>query len=554
MKITGARAVVECLVEQQVNTVFGYPGGMILPLYDALYGENRIRQIVNVHEQCAAHAADGYARASGKVGVCIATSGPGATNLITGLAAAFMDSIPIIAITGQVETGSLGHDAFQEIDILGATMSVTKHNFTVKSAQELPEKMRLAFKIALSGRPGPVLIDIPQDILREEIEFRGEPAYQKIMPALSERSLEMIGRTAHVLEQAKRPLVLCGGGVISANASTELIRFVEKCNLPVVHTLMGLGGFPDGHDQSIGLSGMHGWPTANHAVHDSDVLIAIGTRLSDRLTGNRDRYSRDKTIIHIDVDPAEIAKNVSTDIGIAGDIRTILSLLSIDAETGDLSDWWNDIHAWQKKFAYRYAEGEFTVPWVMRNISNLTKDKPYIYVTDVGQHQMWAAQHIVINEPRTWLTSGGLGAMGFSLPAALGAQMAVPDKRVIHIAGDGGMRMTGNELYTIATHGQPIISIVINNMGLGMIRQLQKVFYRDRYCACRFKHPMDFAMYANSFGVDSISVSTQEEFLDAMKIAMAENKPRVIVVNVAEEYGDPMAKPRAPINQFVEFK
>lgn len=554
MKVTGARAVVECLVEQQVNTVFGYPGGMILPLYDALYGENRIQSVVNVHEQCAAHAADGYARATGRVGVCIATSGPGATNLITGLAAAFMDSIPVIAITGQVETGSLGHDAFQEIDILGATMSVTKHNFAVKTAQELPETVRLAFKIALSGRPGPVLIDIPQDILREEIEFRGEPAYQKIMPALSERSMEMIGKAARIISEAKRPLVLSGGGVISAGASAELFKLVEKCQFPVVHTLMGLGGFPDGHDQSIGLSGMHGWPTANHAVHDADVVIAVGTRLSDRLTGNRDRYAHDKRIIHIDVDPAEIAKNVSTDIGIAGDIRTILGLLTVDVEPNDITAWWDEIHAWQDKFRYRYPEGKLTVPWAMRQISNLTLDKPCIYVTDVGQHQMWAAQHIVVNHPRTWLTSGGLGAMGFSLPAALGAQIARPDKRVIHIAGDGGMRMTGNELYTIASLKLPIISVVVDNNGLGMIRQLQKVFYNDRYCACRFTHPMDFAMYANSFGIDSVTVSTQEEFLSAMKEALAEERPRVIVIRVEEDFVDPMAKPKAPINQFVDFK
>ncbi|MBQ5745720.1 MAG: biosynthetic-type acetolactate synthase large subunit [Selenomonadales bacterium] len=554
MKVTGARAVVECLVEQQVNTVFGYPGGMILPLFDALYGETRIQTVVNVHEQCAAHAADGYARATGRVGVCIATSGPGATNLITGLAAAFMDSIPVIAITGQVETGSLGHDAFQEIDILGATMSVTKHNFAVKTAQELPETVRLAFKIALSGRPGPVLIDIPQDILREEIEFRGEDVYQRVMPALSERSLGMIGKAARLISDAKRPLILSGGGVISAGASEELIKLAEKCNLPVVHTLMGLGGFPDGHDQSIGLSGMHGWPTANHAVHDADVVIAVGTRLSDRLTGNRDRYARDKRIIHIDIDPAEIAKNVSTDIGIAGDIRTILNLLTVEAEPNDITEWWNEIHAWQEKFRYQYAQDKLTVPWTMRQISNLTLDKDCIYVTDVGQHQMWAAQHIVINHPRTWLTSGGLGAMGFSLPAALGAQLARPDKRVIHIAGDGGMRMTGNELYTIAALKLPIISVVVDNHGLGMIRQLQKVFYNDRYCACRMPHPMDFSMYANSFGIDSVTVSTQAEFLSAMEEALKENAPRVIVVNVEEEFVDPMAKPRAPINQFVDFK
>lgn len=299
---------------------------------------------------------------------------------------------------------------------------------------------------------------------------------------------------------------------------------------------------------------MHGWPTANHAVHDADVVIAVGTRLSDRLTGNRDRYAHDKRIIHIDIDPAEIAKNVSTDIGIAGDIRTILGLLTADAEPNDISEWWNEIHAWQEKFAYRYAEDKLTVPWAMRQISNLTLDKQCIYVTDVGQHQMWAAQHIVVNQPRTWITSGGLGTMGFSLPAALGAQLASPDKRVIHIAGDGGMRMTGNELYTIASLGLPIISVVVNNNGLGMIRQLQKVFYEDRYNACRFSHPMDFAMYAGSFGIDSVTVSTQEEFLTAMQDALAQDKARVIVVQVDEDFVDPMAKPKAPINQFVDFK
>lgn len=556
MKITGAKAVVECLAEQGVDTVFGYPGGMILPLYNALYDETRIKQVLTFHEQGAAHAADGYARASGKVGVCIATSGPGATNLVTGLATAFMDSVPVVAITGQVETALLGRDAFQEIDIMGVTMPITKHNFQVKDAGKLCQTMRLAFKVAGSGRPGPVLVDIPRDIFNEIIEFEGVPAV--LTPEWKFTGEEMDGQVAEAAEvigHAEKPVIVAGGGVISAGASEELIAFAEKCNIPVVSTLMGIGGFPRTHEKSLGLTGMHGLKIANNAVFEADVVIAVGSRFGDRLTGNRDKYSKDKRVIHIDIDPAEIDKNVISSIGLAGEMKTIVTMLMNSTTTGDLTAWWSMIDEWKEKYKLTYDESHLNAPWAMHYVAEAAKEKDIAVVTDVGQHQMWAAQHLKMTKPRTWITSGGLGTMGFGLPAAMGAQIAVGEsgRRLIHIAGDGGIKMTGNEYYTIATLGLPIISIIVNNNGLGMIRQLQKVFYKERYISCELPAGMDFAMYAKSFGIQSASVNTPSEFKEAFDQALASDKPQVIVMNIEKEFVKPMAKAGAEINEFVDL-
>ena len=485
----GAEAVLACLREQDVDTVFGYPGGMILPLYDALYGQTEIRQILVTHEQNAAHAADGYARATGRVGVCIATSGPGATNLVTGIATAYMDSIPMVAITGQVDLSMLGRDAFQETDILDVTMPVTKHNYKVKNAADLVPTIREAFALARSGRPGPVLIDVPRNLFFEEVAYTEQKRAEHQPGKPDADFIICAAEAATEIVNAERPLVIVGGGVISAGASAETVAFIEKYRLPAVHTLMGMGAVSSTHPQMLGFAGMHGEKAANYAIGAADLVIALGSRFADRQTGNLSKYTANRKFIHIDIDPAEIDKNVGSSIGLAGDMRVILNLLMRQEPKDDLTAWWQQIHTWQEKFDYDYHVDRLTVPWALNQVAQMTTGKPYAYATDVGQHQMWAALHLRVEEPRTWLTSGGLGTMGYGRPAAMGAQIAWGDRRrVIHIAGDGGIKMTGNEYYTIARLGLPVISIIANNRSLGMIRQLQKVLYKERYIACELDH------------------------------------------------------------------
>ena len=552
----GSQAVVNCLKEQGIDTIFGYPGGMILPLYDALYDDSEIRQVLVTHEQNAAHAADGYARATGKVGVCIATSGPGATNLVTGLATAFMDSIPVVAITGQVDTTLLGRDAFQEIDILDMTMPITKHNFKVKDPKQLVKSVRDAFEIAKKGRPGPVLIDIPRDIFFAEVNYTPEETTVRKPGKPDPDFLICAAEAADEIAKAKRPVVIVGGGVNSAGASEEVIAFVEKYHLPVVNTLMGLGAVPRSHPQNLGFAGMHGKKAANHAIAAADLVIAIGSRFGDRQTGNLSKYTKGTKFIHVDIDPAEIDKNVANSLGLAGDMKTILGLLMRHDSSNDRAEWWKTIGSWEEEYDYDYHVNRLTVPWAMHQIAMATAGKPFAFATDVGQHQMWAALHLRVEEPRTWLTSGGLGTMGFGLPAAMGAQIAYGDsRRVIHVAGDGGIKMTGNEYYTIARLNLPMISIIVNNTSLGMIRQLQKVMYNERYIACEFDYQMDYVAYAGSFGIKAEAVSTQEEFANALQKALSDSEhPRVIVLNVWRSFVEPMIKGNARIDEFVEFK
>ncbi len=552
----GSQAVVNCLKEQGIDTIFGYPGGMILPLYDALYDAKDIRQVLVTHEQNAAHAADGYARATGKVGVCIATSGPGATNLVTGLATAFMDSIPVVAITGQVDTTLLGRDAFQETDILNVTMPVTKHNFKVKDPKQLVPTLREAFAIAKKGRPGPVLVDVPRNLFFTEVDYKFQEPVEKKPGKPDPDFLICAAEAAEEIARAKQPVVIVGGGVNSAGASKEVTAFIEKYHLPAVQTLMGLGAFPRSHPQNLGFAGMHGKKTANHAVAAADLVIAIGSRFGDRQTGNLSKYTKGTKFIHVDIDPAEIDKNVGNSLGLAGDMKTILALLMRHDAGSDLAEWWQTIGSWEEEYDYDYHVNRLTVPWAMHQIAQATAGKSFAFATDVGQHQMWAALHLRIEEPRTWLTSGGLGTMGFGLPAAMGAQLAYGDsRRVIHVAGDGGIKMTGNEYYTIARLGLPVISLIINNTSLGMIRQLQKVMYKERYIACEFDYQMDYVAYAQSFGIKAEAVSTQEEFANALKKAMDDEKnPRVIVLNVWRSFVEPMIKGNARIDEFVEFK
>lgn len=555
--MNGAQVIVKILQEQGVDTLFGYPGGMILPLYDALYDAKDISQILTTHEQNAAHAADGYARATGRVGVCIATSGPGATNLVTGLGTAFMDSIPVVAFTGQVDTGLLGRDSFQEIDIMDVTMPVTKHNYKVKEPKVLAATVREAFRLAKHGRPGPVLVDIPRDILLNPAPFYEDDTPVR-QPGTPDADFKIcVAEAAEVICRAKQPVIISGGGVINAGASKEVTAFAEHYNLPVVFTLMGIGGVSSEHPNVLGFAGMHGTKAANNAVANADLVISLGSRFADRQTGNLDKYTVGTKFIHVDIDPAEIDKNIASSIGLAGNMQTILHMLMQREPASGLEDWWKKIRGWRCEYAYDYHVSRLTVPWAMNCVAKATSGGKFAFATDVGQHQMWCALHLKVQEPRTWFTSGGLGTMGFGLPAAMGAQAAYEadgsGRRVVHVAGDGGIKMTGNEYYTIARLKLPIISIIVNNTSLGMIRQLQKVNYNERYIACELDYLMDYAAYAGSFGIEAENVDSTESFAAAFKRAMAERRPYVIVMNIHRSFVEPMIKGGARINEFVDF-
>lgn len=554
MQLSGAAAVVRCLIEQGVDTVFGYPGGQIMPLYDALY-EAPLRHILTVHEQGAVHAADGYARASGRVGVCIATSGPGATNLVTGLATAYLDSVPLVALTGQVATGLLGRDSFQEVDITGITMSVTKHNFLIRDPARIPETLRLAFRIARAGRPGPVLVDLPRDVQQGSLVF--SPPRKEAAPIWQpgEKVLAAVGRAAAALQAARRPVMVVGGGVIRGGASREVRILAEKLGVPVVSTLMGLGALPASHPQWLGLTGMHGHVAANRAVHEADLVIAVGSRFSDRVTGDPKRYPAGKTFIHFDIDRSEVSKNIATHIALIGELGPLMTLLAGEAQSGDIGDWLAAVGAWREETCPRYADDCLNAPWIMRRISEQTAGQQVIFATDVGQHQMWAAQHLVVEAPGTWLTSGGLGTMGFGLPAAMGAQVAVPGARTVVIAGDGGFKMTGMELHTIAANRLPVIAVVIDNRCLGMVRQWQQLFFGGRYSASLVERDMDFTAFAGVFGIPGRRVATPAEFSEAFAAAWAAGGPAVIVAEIdQQELVTPMIAPGAALNEFVPVK
>lgn len=555
MKMTGAQAIIQCLLEQDVQTVFGYPGGAILPLYDVLY-DGHIQHILPVHEQGAAHMADGYARASGKVGVCISTSGPGATNLVTGLATAFMDSVPVVAITGQVHTELIGRDAFQEVDITGITMPITKHNFLVKDGQQLPELIRHAFRIASTGRPGPVLIDIPRDIQTGIINYyppqtQARESQWQPMPGM----IKKIEQAVQIIGRAKRPVLHIGGGVISADAQQEVCYLADKCSIPIVSSLMGLGGISGRHPYFLGMTGMHGHKPANAAVHQADVIIAVGSRFNDRVTGDRERYSAGKTVIHIDIDPAEIDKNVSTHIGLVGSVKSILALINAAVGPGDTSEWHSTIQQWREENKKERNPERITLAEkIMEYISTKVTGHPFIFVTDVGQHQMWAAQQLMVETPRSWITPGGLGTMGFGLPAAIGAQLACPQKRVIHFAGDGGFKMTGAELFTVAKYRLPVISVVLDNSSLGMVRQLQHAFYPRRYSQSLLPS-MDIVTFAKSFGIDGICVDGQDGFQQAFDYALSQDRPYVIVVRInTYDLVTPMVAPGSPLSEYVKLE
>nr|WP_092073326.1 biosynthetic-type acetolactate synthase large subunit [Dendrosporobacter quercicolus]NSL49935.1 biosynthetic-type acetolactate synthase large subunit [Dendrosporobacter quercicolus DSM 1736]SDM57041.1 acetolactate synthase, large subunit [Dendrosporobacter quercicolus] len=556
MKLSGSEIIVNSLLDIGVSTVFGYPGGQIMPLYDALYN-SRLKHILTVHEQGAAHAADGYARATGRAGVCIATSGPGATNLVTGLATAFMDSVPIVAITGQVPTPLLGRDSFQEVDITGITMPITKHSFLIRDIKDLAPAIYESFAIALGGRPGPVLIDVPRDILQAETgwEPKTDTSCQP-SATLTGAVLQAIETAAVALATAERPAILIGGGVISSQTENEALALTGIVQAPVMSTLMGLGAIPHDHPRMLGLTGMHGHKPANHAVNDADVLLAVGTRFSDRVTSHPQKYAQNKTVIQLDIDAAEIGKNIASHISITGDLRQTLTALTDRLKTRtliDYSGWWNKLSQWRHSFNAGPDVTSLTAPWIMQFMSQELAAQPKIWVTDVGQHQMWAAQSLQITEPRSWITSGGLGTMGFGLPAALGAQAAAPAKRVILIAGDGGFKMTGMELYTAVNEQLPVISVIINNRCLGMVRQWQQLFYRDRY-SCSLLPAFDFTAFAASCGAAAHTASSQAEFRKAFGHALQAKVPTVIVANIDQQLlVEPMVSPGEPINAFLDI-
>lgn len=549
MKLTGSQIVIECLKEQGVDTVFGYPGGAILNIYDELYKHGKeITHILTSHEQGASHAADGYARATGKVGVCLATSGPGATNLVTGIATAYMDSVPIVAITANVGVPLLGKDSFQEIDIAGVTMPITKHNYIVKDVAKLADTIRDAFRIAAEGRPGPVLIDIPKDVTAATAE------YEKQTPEPIERKTDYIreadlNSAVELINHCKRPFVLVGGGAVISDAAKELKEFVDKVHAPVGDSLMGKGAFDGRDERYTGMTGMHGTKCSNLGITKCDLLIAIGIRFSDRVVGNASRFAKNAKILHIDIDPAEINKNIMVDCSIQGDVREVLRRLNPLIEDHNHDEWLQEIHEMKEKYPLKYDHGQLTGPAVVEEIYKVTEGDAII-VTDVGQHQMWAAQYYKYKKPHTLLTSGGLGTMGYGLGAAIGAKMGRPEKTVINIAGDGCFRMNMNELATAARYNIPIIEVVINNHVLGMVRQWQTLFYDERYSATVLNDGVDFVKVAEALGAAGIRVSALAELRPALEKAIAMGRPVLIDCQIdQDDKVFPMVPAGAPIEE-----
>ena len=528
MKISGAEIIVECLKEQGVKTVFGYPGGTALNVYDALYKHaDEIEHILTSHEQGASHAADGYARATGKVGVCFATSGPGATNLVTGIATAYMDSIPMVAITCNVNVDMLGRDTFQEIDIAGVTMPITKHNFIVKDVKDLAKTMRRAFAIAADGRPGPVLVDVTKDVTANETEYT-PVVPEKIQPVTSMIRQEDIETAVKLISKSKRPYLFVGGGAIAAGASKELNKFAHLVNGPVTDSLMGKGAFDETDPLYTGMIGMHGSKTTNLCVSKADLLIVVGARFSDRVTGNTKTFAKNAKILHIDVDPAEINKNIRTYASVIGDANEVLKRINAVLPQQSHEDWLNEIEETRKKYAKTPKKNnDLTGPDVISKLYELTEGDAII-VTDVGQHQMWAAQNYKFSRPRTFLSSGGLGTMGYGLGAAIGAKIGVPEKTVVNIGGDGCFRMNMNEIATASRYGIPVIEVVLNNHVLGMVRQWQTLFYNKRYSNTSLDDNVDFVKVSEGLGAKSYRVESIDEFEAAFKDALKQKTPTMI--------------------------
>ncbi len=554
MKLTGAEIVIECLKEQGVDTVFGFPGGAVLNIYDALYkARDEIRHILTSHEQGASHAADGYARATGRTGVCIATSGPGATNLVTGIATAYMDSVPMVAITGQVSTALLGKDSFQEVDITGITLPITKHNYIVKDVNKLAGIMREAFRIAASGRPGPVLVDVCKDVTAAYAEY--EPAGPSIIeyPPIGAEKSEL-DEAADIINSSVKPVILSGGGVSIAGACPEMLRLAEKVKIPVTTTLMGLGSFPGTHELFTGLVGMHGTKTSNMAVSEADLFIAIGARFSDRVISNVKRFAPNARIMHIDIDPAEVGKNVTVQYPLIGNIREIIKELCARVKPRDKSEWNRRIDEWKEQYPLKYdMDGSLKPHYIVRRLYELTKGDALI-TTEVGQNQLWAAQFYKYTKPRQFISSGGLGTMGYGLGACIGAQIGQPDKKVINIAGDGSFRMNCTELATAVEYKLPVIIAILNNHVLGMVRQWQELFYDGRFSATTIDRGTDFVALAEAFGAVGIRVTRPEEVDAAFERALA-SADRPVLIDFEIDRDDkvfPIVPPGAPIDELIE--
>ena len=555
MQISGSQIVIECLIEQGVDTVFGYPGGAILNIYDALYkNSNRIRHILTAHEQGASHAADGYARSTGKVGVCMATSGPGATNLVTGIATAYMDSIPLVAITCNVTQSQLGKDSFQEIDITGVTMPITKHNFIVRDVKDLADTIRKAFYIAKSDRPGPVLIDIPKDITAAITEYESvDPSKldfnlpSKKIPFPSEQQIE---NAAKLIDESQKPFIYAGGGVITSEASDELFSFATKANIPVAMSLMGKAAFPNKHELSLGMIGMHGTYAANTACDNCDLLLAIGCRFSDRVIGEAAKFAKNAKILQIDIDPTEVNKMINVDDALLGDIKSILVELTAKIQKKEKTQWNSQIEEWKKIVPPSYNKKQDLSPKFIFEYVNSQVKEDTIITTEVGQHQMWTAQFYDFTKPRTFLTSGGLGTMGFGTGAAIGAKFANPDKTVVHFAGDGSFRMNCNELATIEHYQLPIIIVILDNHALGNVRMWQTLFYEKRYSNTTLDFGPEWTTLASAYGIQGYHVKNEKEFKDAFDKALKSGKPAVID---AEIFLDEMVFPMIPPGKSIEY-
>jgi acetolactate synthase I/II/III large subunit len=528
--INGSEILLRSLLLEGVDCVFGYPGGAVLYIYDAMHGNKDFKHVLTRHEQGAIHAADGYARATGKPGVCLATSGPGATNLVTGIATAYMDSVPMVIITGNVATSAIGSDAFQEADIIGITMPITKHSYQVRDVNDLPRVIREAFYIASTGRKGPVLIDIPKDVSAnkttftypEEIEIR---SYQPN----PQPDKEQVENLLTAIEGAKRPVIIAGAGVVHSGAHEELIDFINKTQIPVATTLLGLGGFPSAHPLWMGMPGMHGTYTANMAIQNSDLLISIGARFDDRVTMKLDGFAPNARIAHIDIDRAEIGKNIKTDFPCVGDIKTVLALANEKARPAQSDEWINQIMENKQEFPLKYPDDDQVLkPQYVIEMINETTGGEAIITTDVGQHQMWAAQFYKFNHPRSIITSGGLGTMGFGLPSAIGAQIGNPERLVISINGDGGMQMCAQELAICAIHNIPVKVVIINNQVLGMVRQWQEFVYDERYSHIDLSGSVDFVQLAKAYGVKGLRAHTKEEAQEVWKEALQTPEPVLI--------------------------
>ena len=549
MELTGSQILVECLKEQGVDTVFGYPGGAILNVYDELYKHSdEIRHILTSHEQGASHAADGYARATGKVGVCLATSGPGATNLVTGIATAYMDSVPIVAITCNVGKGLLGRDSFQEVDISGITMPITKHNFIIKDAEALAPALRKAFDIARSGRPGPVLVDITKNATADKTEYE----YKK--PVMPERVTETIRnedieKALEMIQEAKRPFIFVGGGSVISGASEAVNTFAHKVHAPVCDSLMGKGAFNGTDPLYTGMLGMHGTKSSNFGVAHCDLLITLGARFSDRVTGDTSRFAKKAKILQIDIDPAEINKNVLVSGSVIGDVKSVLDILNEKLPDMKHEDWIEEVEALKNQYPLKVDNDRLTGPYVVEELYRVTKGDA-IVTTEVGQNQMWAAQYYKYKEPRTFLTSGGLGTMGYGLGASIGAKLGRPDKTVVNVAGDGCFRMNMNEIVTAARYNVPIIQLVLNNHVLGMVRQWQSLYYGQRYSATVLDDQLDFVKLAEAMGAVGMRVTKKEEVAPALEKAIALGRPVVLECVIdSDDKVFPMMSPGAPLEE-----